>query len=205
MVKSITLLIASVVFMQLSACTPIKLPVVNQYRLEAFNAQRLAPPPGARTLLISQPDATDGYQTEQMLYIKTPYQLAAFSENAWVTSPANMLFPLIIQTFESSHAFSAITSSPYANHVDYRLDSQIIAMQQNFLTKPSQFELTLKIVLTQVKNNEVMLSKILTERIKCPMESPYGGVVAGNHATTALTGKIKQLIINAIKQYEALS
>jgi len=204
MLNLINCLMTILMLLSLTACTPIELPITHQYKLESFNTRVLQSSPSPnRALLISQPDAAEGYQTEQMLYINRPYQLSAFTENAWVGSPANMLFPLLIQAFQTSSAFSAVTSSPYPNQVDYRLDSQIIAMQQNFLTTPSQFELIVKIVLTHVKSNTVLFSNILTETIPCKSDTPYGGVVAGNQATSALTGKIKRAVISLIRRYES--
>jgi cholesterol transport system auxiliary component len=188
----------------LISCSAVQLPVTNQYRLQAFDTRALQSSPSAhRTLLISQPEAAEGYQTEQMLYVDKPFQLSAFAGNAWVSTPANMLFPLLIQSFQASRAFSAIASSPYPNQVDYRLDTQVIAMQQNFLTTPSQLELTLKIVLTHVKNNTILFSTILTETVTCTSDTPYGGVVAANQAIQTLTGKIKRQVIRAIKANES--
>ncbi len=196
-------LIGLPLLLSLTACMPIQLPVVNHYQLQSFDAKAIPSEPSMRrSLLITQPSAAEGYQTEQMLYVKKPYQLSVFSENAWVASPANMLLPLLTQTFQTSHAFSAVVSSPYANQVDYRLDSELIAMQQNFLTQPSQFELVVKVVLTQVKNNTILYSGILTERIQSPTDTPYGGVIAGNLATAKLTSQIKHAVINVIRNYE---
>jgi cholesterol transport system auxiliary component len=187
------------IVMGLSACTPIHTPMMHQYKLESYSKQPFRPPLH-RSLLIAQPEAIAGYQTEQMLYSNKPFQLAAFSENAWIGTPANMLYPLLIQTFQNSHAFSAIASSPYADRIDYRIDTQLIDMQQNFLVKPSEFHLKLKVVVTRVSNNHILASRIFFEHIPCPADTPYGGVVAGNKATLQMTQKIKQFVIMQIQQ-----
>ncbi len=184
----------------LSACMPVKTSVTNQYKLEAFSHQRTASAPLHRSLLISQPEAMAGYQTEQMLYVKKPYELSSFAENAWIAPPANMLYPLLIEAFQADHRFSAIASSPYADKVDYRLDTQLLAMQQTFLTKPSEFILTLKIVVTRVKSNQVLASRIITEHVACPTDTPYGGVIAANKAAIAMTEKIKRVVMKYVQQ-----
>jgi cholesterol transport system auxiliary component len=177
----------------ISACSPIKTPVTHQYKLEAFS-QAISKHTFDHSILISQPEAMAGYQTEQMLYIQKPYQLSAFSENAWVGTPANMLYPLLIQSLQHSHAFKAVASSPFADRVDYRLDTQILAMEQNFLNKPSVFVMSLKAVLTRVKNNQVLASRIISVRVPCPMDTPYGGVIAANKASVIVTEKIKHFV-----------
>lgn len=182
-----------------SACTPIKTPVTNQYKIESFS-QKINHHPLKKSILISQPEAIAGYQTEQMLYIQKPYQLSAFSENAWVSTPANMLYPLLIQSFQNSHAFNAVASSPYADRIDYRLDTQILAIEQNFLVKPSVFVLSLKAVITRVSTNEVLASRIISARVPCPTDTPYGGVIAANKASVIITQKIQDFVIHYIEQ-----
>ena len=183
----------------LSACAPIKLPATNQYKLESFSTKKEITRAPRRSLLISQPEAMAGYQTEQMLYVKKPFQLASFAESAWIGTPANMLYPLLIQTLQNSQAFTAVASSPFADNVDYRLDTQLLTMQQNFLTKPSEFELMIKVVITRVANNQVLASRILTEHVSCPADTPYGGVIAGNQATINITQRINDFIIRKIR------
>ena len=192
------LLTCFIILLGLSACSSIRLPVKNQYKLESFHTQKQTAHAPRRSLLVSQPEAMTGYQTEQMLYVKKPFQLDSFAENAWIGTPANMLYPLIIQTLQNSHAFRAVASSPFADNVDYRLDTQVIAMQQNFLIRPSAFELKLKVVLTRVADNQVLASRILSERVPCPADTPYGGVIAANKATDAMTRKIETFVIQEI-------
>ena len=167
--------------------------MTHQYKLETFS-QIANQQVFNYSILISQPEAMAGYQTEQMMYVQKPYQLSAFSENAWVGTPANMLYPLLIQSVQKSHLFKAVASSPFADKVDYRLDTQILAMEQNFLVKPSVFIMSIKSVLTRVKDNQVLGSRIISARVSCHMDTPYGGVIAANKASIILTKKINHFI-----------
>ncbi len=183
----------------LTACTPVKTITAHQYKLEGYDktvTQKRLP----YSLLISQPEAMVGYQTEQMMYIQKPYQLSAFSENAWVGPPANMLFPLLVQSFQASHAFKAIASGPFADKVDYRLDTQILSMEQNFLQKPSVYVMTIKAVVTKVSNNQVLSSRVFTIRKPCKQDTPYGGVIAANEASTLLTHQIRSFVIDQTRE-----
>lgn len=182
----------------IAACTPVKTLTTHQYKLEGYS-QQVSQKRLPYSLLISQPDAMVGYQSEQMMYIQKPYQLAAFSENAWVGAPASMFYPLLVQSFQSSRAFKAIASSPFADKVNYRLDTQILAMEQNFLTKPSVYVMTVKAVLTHVTNNQVLSSRVFTARVPCTQDTPYGGVLAANKASTILTQRIKAFVIGSIE------
>ena len=184
----------------LNGCMPVKSTINNQYKLDSYSKPSARGAPLHRSLLISQPEALAGYQTEQMLYIDKPYEINAFAQSAWISSPANMLYPLLIQSFQESHAFSASASSPYSDKVDYRLDTQLISLQQNFLFKPSVLEFTAKVVITRVEDNHVLASELIRERIPCKMDTPYGGVVAANKATEAFTREIRRFAIQKIQR-----
>jgi cholesterol transport system auxiliary component len=182
----------------LSACSVKS--INNLYKLDAYSNSPVGSKNTGFTILVSQPEAVAGYQTEQMLYIKKPFGLNPFAKSAWVAAPANMLHPLFIQSLHDSHYFYAVVSPPYADKADYRLDTQLIELQQNFLVKPSRMELVVKVVLTQGENDRVMGSRIIRECIPCPEDTPYGGVLAANMATTALTKKVTSFVIHLIQQ-----
>lgn len=184
----------------LTACSPIQNEVKNQYKLEAFSAKKIAAKHAASSILISQPDAIAGYQTEQMLYINKPFELSNFAHSAWISSPANMIYPLITQSLQHSHYFYAVASGPDADKTDYRLDTQIIELQQNFLTKPSKVELVANVVLTHVADNRIVSSRVISECVPCPTDTPLGGVIAANKAAFAFTAKLSSFVINHVKQ-----
>lgn len=184
----------------LSACTPIKPTVTNQYKITSYSAKKELASPSSKSILISQPDAIAGYQTEQMLYTDKPFQLSSFAHSSWISPPANMLTPLIVQSLQHSHYFAAVAAGPNADQTNYRIDTQLIALQQNFLVKPSILEFSVQIVLTHVSDRRVVASRTFNERIPCPTDTPYGGVIAANKAARAFTAALTQYVINQIQQ-----
>jgi len=178
----------------------VKTRVDNHYKLGEFSSKPSPIKHPTVSLLISQPESVAGYQTEQMLYIEKPYALSSFAHNAWVSSPANMLFPLIMQSMQHSHFFYAVATTPYADKADYRLDTQLIELQQNFLVRPSVVELGVKVVLTHVEDNRIIASCIIRQCISSPAETPYGGVVAANQATKLFTERLSTFVVSHIKR-----
>ncbi len=178
----------------------VNTPVANQYKLNKFSSQPAHAKHSSVSLLITQPEAAAGYQTEQMFYVKKPYELNAFVHNAWISSPANMLFPLIMQSMQDTGYFYAVATTPYSDKADYRLDTQLIELEQNFLCKPSALEMAIKVVLTHVADDRIIASRIIREHINCPAETPYGGVVAANQATQAFTATLSEFVVTKIKQ-----
>lgn len=177
-------------------------PAVNhQYQLSAYSDlqlnNKLVNPV---SILVNAPEAVAGYQTEQMLYLQEPYKINAFAHNAWIDPPADMLFPLILQSLQHSGYFYAVASTPSAEQTNYRLDTQLLALQQNFLTKPSSITLSAKVVLTQLKDNRVVASRVITKQIPCSLDTPYGGVLAANQASQQFTAELTQFVVQHIQQ-----
>ncbi|KTD68918.1 transport protein [Legionella steelei] len=200
MMKKLTVFLISLSVVLLSACSPVKVSVKNQYQLSAYSTKQLAKNPLPVTLLVTAPEAAAGYQTEQMLYIKKPFELEAFAKNAWVNPPADMLYPLILQSLQRANLFKAVTSNAYTLGVDYRVDTQLLSLEQNFLKKPSVLELSVKMVLTHVSDNRVLASRIVNLQIPCPSDTPYGGVIAANKATQLFTASLARFVVSHIQQ-----
>jgi cholesterol transport system auxiliary component len=184
----------------LAACSPVKLNDSNQYKLDSYSNKKLSSRLTHHSILITAPEAVTGYQTNQMLYVKKPYEISSFANNAWIGPPADMLYPLILQSVQRSGYFYAVASSPNAEQTNYRLDTQLIELQQNFITTPSEITLTAKFVLTNVLNSKVVASKVIKEHVRCPTKSPYGGVIAANLATKKLTEQLSKFIVTEVRR-----
>lgn len=181
----------------LTACSAIKSPVTNRYKLTSYSSSR-ADHTSSSTLLITPTTALDGYETNQMRYSAQPFTVSSYTKNNWISPPANMLYALLIQSLQSSHYFSAVGSGAYFSKTTYRLDTQLLELQQNFIKKPSVLALKVKAVLTQVDNNQIIASKTFNQEITCPQETPYGGVIAANQATLKLTKDVTHFVMSRV-------
>jgi cholesterol transport system auxiliary component len=184
----------------LQACSPVKTPIYNHYKLESYSAKHYVQRHSKQSILVTAPEAAAGYACADMLYVKKPFELSAFVNNSWIDQPANMLLPLITQSLERSGYFFAVTSGAYSEKTDYRLDTELIKLQQNFLKQPSQIDFVAKVVLTHVSENRIVASRLITEQARCPMETPFGGVLGANQATTAFTAAVTDFVITQIKR-----
>jgi cholesterol transport system auxiliary component len=182
----------------LMACSPVKLPVTSEYQLNAFSARQFVAAPKVLTLLVTPPEAAAGYQTEQMLYVKKPFQVEAFAKNAWTSPPGEMVHPLMVQSLQKTGFFTAVTTSSYATDAEYRLDTQLIRLEQNFLKRPSTLEFSAKVALTRVGTRRIVASKTIILSIPCPEQTPYGGVIAANRAVLQFTAAVSAFVVEAI-------
>lgn len=192
----ITLLTLTLFF--LTGCSPIKSVIKNQYQLNTYSKKQLSHTASRTSILVTAPEAVSLYRTDQMFYIKKPYEIGAFAHNAWIDPPADMLFPLIVQSLEQSGYFYAVASSTSSEQTNYRLDTQLLKLQQNFLKKPSTLDFAVKIVLTDNHENRVIASRVINQQIPCSSETPYGGVIAANRATMIFTTQLTDFVVKHI-------
>ncbi|OGV29478.1 MAG: hypothetical protein A3E88_00065 [Legionellales bacterium RIFCSPHIGHO2_12_FULL_35_11] len=184
----------------LASCSPIIPEADNKFNITAFSREKISLHQSKETILVSQPQAIPGYQTEEMHYITKPFQLSSFVKNSWISPPAGLLTPLIVQALQNSNYFFAVASGPDADKTDYRLDTQLISLQQNFLTHPSTLELGLQVVLTYVEDARVVSSRTFIITKTCPSNNPYGGVIATNNAMQQFTAELSKYVIYEIRQ-----
>lgn len=200
MVNKLVILLLAFTYLFLTACTAVKPTVTNQYKLAAFSNNHYGNQHSRASVLVTLPEAIAEYQTEQMFYMIKPFEINAFAHNAWVEPPAEMLFPLILQSLQHTGYFYAVASSPTSEKTDYRVDTQLLELEQNFLQKPSTLHFIVKVVLTHVSDGRVIASRDVNLQIPCPSETPYGGVLAANKATMIFTAQLTAFVVDNIKK-----
>ncbi|MCV6637222.1 ABC-type transport auxiliary lipoprotein family protein [Candidatus Albibeggiatoa sp. nov. NOAA] len=149
-----------------------------------------------KTILISIPQAVSGFDTQQMVYIKTPYVLEHYRDNLWVDTPARLLLPLIVQRLEATGKFGAVlsaTSSPILGEL--RLDTEIIRLQQEFLETPSRVRVTLRIQLLDMTQRAILDTKTFDVTEIAPTEDAAGGVIATNRAVQVILEQLATFVV----------
>lgn len=147
-----------------------------------------------KVLLVSNPTSASPYQSRDMLYISKPYQLSQFARHAWVSSPADMLAPLLVQTLQNSGRFHAVVSSPYVGSVDLRLDTKLLALYQEFYGEQNQVVLEVEASLIDVAESRLLKSQLFCARVNTRENTPYGGVVAANAAVEEILKQIATFV-----------
>ena len=142
------------------------------------------------TLAVSLPRAMPGYDTSRMAYVRQPLALEYFTKNRWVDSPAKMLSPLLVRVLEQRAGFRAVTSAAGMLEGDVRLDTEIILLQQEFITSPSRLHLRLRAQLVEQESHRVLATQEFEAFENTPSDDPYGGVVAANRVLPGLLEQI---------------
>ena len=139
---------------------------------------------GSPVLVVAVPRAAPGFDSARMVYLRQPQQLDAFALHEWVDTPARMLAPLLVRSLQASGAFSAVLLAPTTGSGTWRLETELIRLQQDFTTpRPSQVRLTLRAVLVDSSSRQVIAWREFDETVAAATDDPAGGAAAAHQAT----------------------
>jgi cholesterol transport system auxiliary component len=138
---------------------------------------------GAPVLVVALPRAAPGYDSTRMIYLRHPQQLEAFATSEWVDPPAQMLAPLMVRALQDSGAFRAVLLAPSAAGSALRLETELLRLQQDFGSHPSQLRLTLRAVLLDTATRQALAWREFDQAVPTATDDPAGGVAAAHLAT----------------------
>lgn len=150
------------------------------------------------TLFVAPMEADPIYNTTAMAYTTKPYQIAYFGKNSWAEPPAAMIQPLIIQTLQNTHHFRAVNGGSSIGNYDYILKTQLLELQQAFLSNTSIVHLKIRAQIINANNGQVMATKQFSVSEMTAQKTPYSGVVATNRATAVILEEIARFCLNKI-------
>jgi len=143
----------------------------------------------AQTIEIAPPGARPGFDGSRMAYVTRPYEIQFFARHQWVETPARMLAPLLGEALERGGHFRAAQGGQSIAPA-LRLETEIIALQQEFSAHPSQVRFTLRARLLAGLERRVLATAEFEAVEPSPSEDPYGGVIAANRAVARVLDEI---------------
>jgi cholesterol transport system auxiliary component len=197
---------ATLLVLMLSACStlqPPSPPETSFYLLDGKPQNETTTASRARhtnsTLIVSPPHAAPGFDTQHILYTEVPHQLEYFAYSEWGDTPARMLAPLMVAALENQAAFRAVVLTPSAATGEWRLDTEILRLQQEFGDHPSRVRLTLRAYLLDNLTRQVLAWREFDETVPSPSENAYGGVVAANQAVQIVLQQLAAFCVETVR------
>ncbi|MDD2881037.1 MAG: ABC-type transport auxiliary lipoprotein family protein [Rhodoferax sp.] len=142
------------------------------------------------TLLINPPHAAAGFDSSRIIYLREPHKLDYFAQSQWVDPPARMVGPLLVAAIEKTGAFRAVVLLPGAAAGEVRLDTDIVRLQHEFQTRPSQVRFTLRATLLEERTRRVLAWQEFEAVVPAISEDAYGGVLAANRAVQTVVDQL---------------
>ena len=172
-----------------SSLRPTATPPPSFYSLDAAAApgatQPVKPTPaptGAPTLIINPPHAAAGFDSQRIIYTRAAQKLEYFAHSEWVDPPARMISSLVVGALEQSGVFRAVVSAPGSASGELRLETEVLLLQQEFASSPSQVRFALRAYLAEDGTRRVVATRDFEALVAAPSDDPYGGVRAANMA-----------------------
>jgi cholesterol transport system auxiliary component len=147
------------------------------------------------TMMVAASDTVPVYNTVDMAYTTSPYQVAYFAKSTWAETPAQMLKPLMVQTLNKTHHYRVVTSTETAGQSDYVLHTQIVDFRQVFTLGSSAVHIMMSAQIVNTNSGHVIATKVFKVVVPAPQNSPYGGVVAANEATAEMLRQIAKFCV----------
>jgi cholesterol transport system auxiliary component len=146
--------------------------------------------PKAGILVVNVPVAQPGFDTQRMAYTQRPYEVSYYAIHQWADSPARMLMTVLIQALEQTGDWRAIVPMPTSVRGDHRVEIDQLALVQDFLQKPSQLHLTLRVQLIKLPEHLVLGTRLFDVVEVASTDDAYGGAVAANRAADKLLREV---------------
>jgi cholesterol transport system auxiliary component len=161
-----------------------------QLSLDGWPSEARPGKPDGPVLLVSQPQAEPGFETQRMVYVKRPYELEYYALNQWADTPVRMFTPLMVQALNQNDPWRAVIALPSSIRGDYRLDTHGFLLQQEFLQQPSRVRVMVRTQLVDLKESTILSTRAFEVVENTTSENPYGGVQAANRAVAGLLDQI---------------
>lgn len=164
-------------------------PAPSLFALDVPSAGASAGSAAAQAIEVAPPSARAGFDGSRMAYVTRPYELNYFARHQWVEPPARMLAPLLAEALERDGRFEATQGGANLS-ASLRLETEIVALQQEFTAHPSQVRFTLRARLLDLAKRRVVASSAFEAVEPAPSDDPYGGVIAANRAAARVLDEV---------------
>ena len=162
---------------------------IHTYRL-SLDGWLATPVPASEgpVLLVSQPQAEPGFETQRMVYVKRPYELEYYAVNQWADTPVRMFAPLMVQALNQTEVWGAVIPLPSTIRGDYRLDTHGFLYGRSF----SSNRVMRVMIRAQLVDGKTTVPELADFEVveNATSENPYGGVQAANRAVAVLLNQI---------------
>lgn len=174
-------------------------PPPQAYLLEvsAFTPQPARRSSG-KILLVTVSREAPGFDSNRIAYTREPPKLDYYKDSVWSDTPAKMLLPILVRAFEDTGAFKAVVSPPSPVLANLRVDVDVIRLQQEFMTTPSQVRLIARIKVVEMKSGHVLETRLFEAIEPAPTENAAGAARAANAAVRKVLSEMIPFALRAL-------
>lgn len=182
-----------------SGCSLAPTAPADEVTLHLLDVRPTVAPASRRELVlaISAPRGAPGVDSTAMAYVQKAHALDHYATHRWADTPARMLEPLLTRTLEDTGGFRIVVQASSSVQADLRLDTEILALRQSFLVRPSRAEFTLRAQLVDVPGRRVLATRYVEAEQEAASDDAPGGVAAANAAVGRALAQVAAFCVDA--------
>ncbi|OCL97214.1 ABC-type transport auxiliary lipoprotein family protein [Arcobacter porcinus] len=174
-IKSISILIFAILF---AGCS-FKQDLVEQNKYSInFSTNKVEVSKKVDSIFIEEPNVNKSFNQTAILYSNKEFLFEEYAKNRWISSPSNMIYNQLIDSFNSSNIFKNIISKDKRIEYKYLLRSEVLKLYQVFEEDSSYA--VIKVNFYFIENNKTIKTYNFDKKIICEKNSAYGFVKAVN-------------------------
>jgi cholesterol transport system auxiliary component len=134
-----------------------------------------------------------------MVYSQRAHEISYYAVNRWADTPARMLLAPLTRALERSDLWVSVVQTPTVARPDHRLDSDNLAIEQQFSSNSSRVRLALRVQLIDLERQSVLGTRHFEFFEPAPSDDAYGGVKAANRAATRMLEELNAWVESVMK------
>ena len=183
----------------LTGCSisPVESPVIKSYGIlpsQSDTTDTKLIQKSKKIIYIAEMTANNPYDTTQMFYSKSTYQIQAYNYNQWMAPPAGMLTNVLTQYLNHSKSVLAVSGN-YIGSSQLRLTTRLNSLIQNFNQSVTSTNVALNVTAIATNSNSgvTLETKNFVVNVTAA-PNPLGMVKATNEATDKMVVEIANWI-----------
>jgi cholesterol transport system auxiliary component len=154
------------------------------------SATALAAIPRLTTLVVPPTSAANFYDTQDLVFSRSPGTRAYYQFNSWTERPGRAIHDLLVSRLERSGGFKAVVGEdkPVANSLVLRTDLE--EMYHDAATSPGEARIVLVAELVDPGRNVSLARRSFTQSAPAPTYDAQGAVQGFRQALGTLVGEV---------------
>jgi cholesterol transport system auxiliary component len=144
--------------------------------------------PADRTLTVAPLTAAPGYASPAMAYRASAHELRYFAHQRWVDRPARLIEQALVDGLSGAGVPLVVAGS--GAQPDFRLVTDLVALEQDFTVEPSRMRLVLRVQLVDVRARRLLAGDTLRFEQAATSDDAAGGVAAANALLERAVGEV---------------
>jgi cholesterol transport system auxiliary component len=163
-----------------------------------------APDPASKpcfSLRITTPGSTAGLNTTRMAYSNKPNRLDYYAYHEWVAPPAKMIASLMESRLQANGLFTSVMVGSPDVRTDFRLDSELQVLQQDFTANGDHLNLAIRVDLVESATRALLGSETFAYR-ETAGGNAEAGVEAANRAVNRFLAELTVFLDSLTREME---